>query len=56
MRTQDEWMKWIDRFAEDLTGRQLREAKEAAAAPFTEPQYWLDFRARYAETGNPWLE
>jgi hypothetical protein len=55
LMTQEEWLKWLDRFNEDLTGRQIREAKEAATAPFTEPKYWVEFRERYAETGVPWI-
>lgn len=55
LRTLDEWLVWIDRFSDDLTGREIREAKEAARAPFTEPKSWAGFRARYAETGDPWL-
>lgn len=55
LRTQEEWLSWIDRFADDLTGRELREAKEAVRAPFVEPDSWLAFRKRYAETGDPWL-
>jgi hypothetical protein len=33
----------------------MREVKEAARATFQEPQYWTDFRKRYAETGDPWI-
>lgn len=51
----DEYLVWLDRFRDDLTGRELREAKEEALAAFTEPQSWTDFRKRYAETGDPWL-
>ena len=55
LRTKEEWLQWVDRFSDDLTGRELREAKDAARATFVEPQYWLDFRKRYAETGDPWI-
>ena len=55
LRTLDEWLVWVDRFEEDLTGRQIREAKDAAKAPFVEPPSWAGFRQRYAETGDPWL-
>ena len=55
IRTREEWLKWVDRFSEDLTGREIREAKEYALAPFAEPQCWTDFRNRYAETGDPWI-
>ena len=55
LRTLEEWLRWIDRFSDDLTGRQIREAKEAAQAPFVEPQAWADFRRCYADTGDPWL-
>jgi hypothetical protein len=55
LRTLDEWLDWLDRFSDELTGREIREAKEAARAEFAEPQSWADFRKRYAETGDPWL-
>jgi hypothetical protein len=55
LRTLDEWLVWIERFSDDLTGRELREAKEAAKAPFVEPESWRGFRQRYARTGDPWL-
>lgn len=56
MRTLEEWLKWLERFSDDLTGRELREAREAALAPFTEPESWTAFRKRYAETGDPWIQ
>lgn len=56
LRTLNEWLVWIERFADELTGRELREAKEAAQAPFTEPKAWQDFRKRFNETGDPWLK
>jgi hypothetical protein len=56
LRSLEEWLKWIERFSDDLTGRELREAKEAAQAPFTEPKEWTAFRLRYAQTGDPWLK
>jgi hypothetical protein len=56
LRTQEEWLAWVERFADDLTGRELREAKEAVRAPFIEPECWHAFRHRYAETGDPWLK
>ena len=55
LRTLEEWLKWLDRFSDDLTGRELREAREAALAPFSEPIFWADFRKRYAETGDAWI-
>ena len=55
LRTLEEWLMWIERFSDDLTGRELREAKEAARAPFAEPKSWADFRERYERTGDPWL-
>lgn len=55
LRTLEEWLVWVDRFTDDLTGREIRECKEAARAPFTEPKYWADFRERYKQTGDPWL-
>lgn len=56
LKTLEEWLKWLERFSDDLTGRELREAREAAVAPFTEPPSWAEFRQRYAETGDPWLK
>ena len=56
LRTLDEWLNWVERFSDDLTGRQLREAKEAARAPFDEPRCWIEFRQRFAATGDPWLK
>lgn len=55
LRTKDEWLAWVDRFSDELTGKELREAKEAVRADFAEPQSWADFRKRYAETGDPWI-
>lgn len=55
MRTKEEWLAWVDRFSDDLTGKELREAKESVRADFVEPQSWTDFRKRYAETGDPWI-
>jgi hypothetical protein len=55
LRTLEEWLKWLEKFSDELTGRQLREAREAATAPFVEPQSWTDFRYRYKETGDPWI-
>ncbi len=54
LRSLPEWLQWADLFVDELTGRELREAKSHAAAPFVEPKQWAEFRARYAETGNPW--
>lgn len=56
MRTKEEWLAWIERFSDELTGRELREAKEYVNAPFTEPDSWTGFRERYASTGDPWLK
>lgn len=56
LRTLEEWLVWMDRFSDELTGRELRECKEAARAPFVEPQFWTDFRERYAATGDPFLK
>jgi hypothetical protein len=55
LMTLEEWLTWIERFWDDLTGRELREAKEAARAPFIEPRSWVEFRERYRRTGNPYL-
>lgn len=56
LRTLEEWLIWLDRFSDELTGRELRECKAAARAPFTEPKSWTDFRKRYADTGDPWMK
>lgn len=56
LMTLDEWLVWLDRFSDDFTGRELREAREAAQAPFTEPPGWVGFRERFAATGDPWLK
>jgi hypothetical protein len=53
--TLEEWLVWIERFADELTGRELREYKEAARAAFIEPTEWQAFRKRYADTGDPWV-
>jgi len=55
LRTLEEWLAWIERFSDELTGRDLRECKEAARAAFIEPREWSAFRKRYADTGDPWL-
>lgn len=55
LRTKEEWLAWVDRFSDDLTGKELREAKEAVLADFVEPRSWSEFRKRYAATGDPWL-
>lgn len=55
LRTLQEFLTWVDRFSDDLTGRELREVKEAATAPFIEPESWAGFRKRYEETGDPWI-
>lgn len=55
LRSREEWLTWIDRFSDDLTGRQLREAKEAVLAEFIEPKSWALFRERFAETGDLWI-
>jgi hypothetical protein len=56
LRTLDEWLVWVEKFRDELTGREIREAIEAAQSPFVEPQSWTDFRKRYVETGDPWLK
>lgn len=54
--TQAEWLKWLEHFSDDLTGRQMREAREAALTELVEPESWAGFRKRYSETGDPWLK
>lgn len=55
LRTLEEFLTWVDRFSDDLTGRELRKVKEAATGPFVEPESWAAFRKRYAKTGDPWM-
>ncbi len=55
LRTREEWLKWLERFSDDLTGREMREARERVLAPIVEPESWRAFRKRYAETGDPWI-
>ena len=56
LMTLEEWLVWIERFREDLPGREIREAKEAATGSFVEPDSWAGFRKRYTETGDPWIK
>jgi hypothetical protein len=56
LMTLEEWLNWIEKFRDDLTGREIREAIEAARAEFVEPKSWGEFRNRFAETGDPWLK
>jgi hypothetical protein len=55
LRTKEEWLEWVERFSDDLTGRELRAVKDAARADFVEPDSWRSFRERFAATGDPWL-
>ena len=55
LKTLPEWLLWVDRFLDELTGRELREIKEAATAQFIEPKCWGEFRDRYLKTGNAFL-
>ena len=56
MKTFEEWIEWLERFSDEITGREMREAREAARSPFTEPESWRGFRERYAATGEPWIQ
>ena len=56
LKTLDEWLIWIERFRDEKTGKEMREAIEAAKAPFVEPPEWADFRKRYAETGDAFIQ
>ena len=56
LMTREEWLQWIERFSDELTGRELRECKQAVLEPLVEPKLWAEFRARFAETGSPWIE
>lgn len=55
LRTLEEWLEWVEKFRDEQTGKEMREVIEAAKTPFVEPKSWTDFRARYAETGDPWM-
>lgn len=55
LMTLEEWEKFFSWAADELTGREFREIMEAARGPLVEPESWAGFRARYAETGDPWL-
>lgn len=55
LMTADEWLKWIQRFRDEMTGREIREAIEAVKGPFVEPLLWVEFRERYRLTGDPFL-
>lgn len=56
LSTLDEWLAWIEKFRDELTGKEIREAIEAAKAPLVEPKEWGEFRSRYAETGDAFLK
>lgn len=56
LMTRDEWLIWIERFRDELTGKEIREAIEAVKAPFNEPQCWLDMRERFKQTGDAFLK
>lgn len=56
LMTRDEWLRWLEKFRDELKGREFRECMEAALGPFEEPACWADFRKRFAETGSPWVE
>lgn len=56
LRTLEEWLTWVNRFRDDLTGREIREVIEAAKAPFTEPDFWAEARERYAKTGDAFIK
>jgi hypothetical protein len=38
-----------------MTKRSTARDPAVARTTFQEPQYWTDFRKRYAETGDPWI-
>lgn len=54
--TREQWLEWVQKFRDDLTGRELREILEHESAPFVWPQCWNEFRDRYAATGNAFLD
>ena len=56
LRTQSEWLEWVEKFRDEMTGRELREAIVYAKAQFTEPQEWIDARKRYADTGDAFIK
>ena len=55
LMTLAEWLEWLEKFRDENTGKEMRDAIEAAKAPFVEPKSWGEFRERYKLTGNPWL-
>ena len=56
LMTLAEWLKWIENFRDEKTGKEMRDAIEAAKADFVEPQSWTDFRKRYADTGDAFIK
>lgn len=51
-----EWERFADHLAEDITGQELREAKENARASFVWPKEWQDFKTRHDATGNAFVD
>lgn len=56
LRTQAEWLQWVEKFRDEMTGKEMREAIEYAKAPFEEPQEWADARKRFTETGDAFIK
>lgn len=54
--TLDEWLEWLEKFRDELTGKDFREAQEHARAPLTWSRVWNEFKARYDATGNAFLD
>lgn len=52
--TRDEWLAYLERFRDELTGKEFREAREQVVADCAEPDSWAGFRSRYALTGDPY--
>ncbi|XHR27533.1 MAG: hypothetical protein ACFUZC_16505 [Chthoniobacteraceae bacterium] len=53
--TKEEWLEFVDRFADEESPRRIREVKSKAAEVFVEPEEWSKMRIRFALTGNPWI-
>lgn len=55
LMTIDEWQRFAEHLADDITPRDLRAFVDYAMGPFEWPQIWHDFKTRYETTGNAYL-
>ena len=53
--TKEEWLEWLTKFQDEMTGLAYREAQDRVRKPLVEPKSWAGFRERYKTTGCPWL-